>query len=76
MFTMASNLGISDYAVRMAIKELQAQGCIYISASALAEEIRCDRNCVHRSLRRLMEAKKIKRGQGGRKEGGYQYELL
>jgi len=74
MFMSERNLGLSDYAVKHAILNLQTHQD-YISADDIADEIGCERKAVYRALGRLRDADIIKRLDGSPSRGGHRYVI-
>lgn len=75
MFMAEKNLGLSDFAVSRAIKELRENHRL-INADMIAEYIGCSRDTVYRSMRRLKQAGKLEQGAGSITQGGYEYEYV
>lgn len=72
MFVAERNLGVIDFAVTRAIPELQEEYDL-INAKLIAEHIGCEQTAVYRSMSRLREAGRLRRGRGAARRGGYRY---
>lgn len=60
MYQDSLNMGISEYAVRAALRELMATRGPVLTLQDIANEIRCSRTAVHGAVQRLEAAGEIR----------------
>jgi predicted transcriptional regulator len=74
MYMPELDMGLPDYAVSRAIPELDG-GERYITIEDIAHHIGCSTRTVQRAIAKLMAANRLKRLDGGVKQGGYRYHV-
>lgn len=73
-YTLSLDMGLSDFAVTRAIKELAVEQSSF-GCAEIASYIGCSKRTVERCLPRLIEAGMIVRA-GGSARTGYRYEYV
>jgi len=73
-FNPSNNLGLLEYGVKMAIKDLQCKHGV-ITVKMIAEHTNGSERTIHRAMKNLMDANAVERVEGSTRNGGYQYVI-